>query len=189
MTNDATADVVWTIPNRVSFARILILLPLSLALIASGYYGWSLVSLTLLGLTDGLDGALARKLNQTSKLGEELDPVSDRASVLLVSLGLVFAGVLPWQLFAVILGADLLLLALGVAWFNGYPPTHVNLVGKIRTTVLLFGLPFLLLAAALHNDILRAIGLVIVTVGVALHCVAAVTYIQQMVAARRRILA
>lgn len=178
-------DRIWTIPNVISYLRVVLLLPLGLGLIVSENYGWSLVVLTVLGSTDWLDGYLARRLNQQSRLGKELDPVADRASVLLVALTLVATGVLPWILFILIFVVDMTLLLLGVAWFGGYPQTHVNIFGKLRTVLLLVGLPMLILAAALHSDGVRVAGLIITSIGVVVHWVAGATYVGQMVELRR----
>ena len=76
------ADRVWTIPNIISIVRLAgVPLFLWLILVAEAD-GWALVVLMLSGVTDYLDGYLARKLNQTSKLGEILDPVADRLYIL-----------------------------------------------------------------------------------------------------------
>ncbi len=58
----------------------------------------------LSGVTDWLDGYLARRLNQTSKLGEILDPVADRLYILAVVIGLAFREIIPWWV-AIILPA------------------------------------------------------------------------------------
>lgn len=178
-------DRIWTIPNVISYLRVVLFLPLALGLIVSGNYGWSLVVLAALGATDWLDGYLARRLDQQTRLGKELDPVADRASVLLVALTLVAAGLLPWFMFVLILVVDLSLLGLGVAWFGGYPQTHVNLVGKARTVFLLVGLPGLILAAALGSEPTRIAALIVTGLGIVLHWVAGASYVQQMVQLRR----
>ncbi len=172
---------VWTVPNTVSFIRLTVLLPLSLGLLAAGDYGWSLVTLFFLGTSDALDGFLARKLNQVTALGAELDPLSDRASILLVSVALVIGKMLPWYLFAVVVAVDVCLSLAATLWFHGYPNVPVSLIGKIRTALMMLGLPGLILAAALHNEVLREIALVIVTLGVIAHVIAGYGYMKVMV--------
>lgn len=178
-------DRIWTIPNIISYLRVVLFLPLALGLIVSQNYGWSLVVLTVLGGTDWLDGYLARRLDQRTRLGKELDPVADRASILLIALTLVATGVLPWIMFVLILVVDMTLLGLGVAWFGGYPQTHVNIFGKARTLFLLVGLPGLILAAALGSEPTRTAFLIVTGIGVALHWVAGAGYVGQMVELRR----
>lgn len=186
MTKTQAAEFpIWNVPNTVSFLRLTVLLPLSLGLLASGYYGASLVALFFMGSSDALDGFLARKLNQVTPLGAELDPLSDRASIVLVAVALVFGGLLPWYLFAAIVLVDSTLFGLAMAWFGGYPQVRVNMVGKTRTALLMLGLPGLILAAAIDSSTLQTVALVIVWAGVALHIVTGVTYALQMVELRR----
>lgn len=186
MAEQTDPQKVWTLPNKVSFARVIFFLPFTLAFIASGEYAWALVMMALLGITDWLDGFLARRLNQISDLGKELDPVADRASIMLVSFGLVLAGLLPWYIFALIIMVDVGLVALGTAWFGGYPDTHVSRIGKVRTALLLTAFPLLLFAAALDNQMVLAIALMILWCGLVLHWVAGARYVQQMVQLRAR---
>lgn len=176
---------VWTIPNILSYLRIVVFMPLSLALIVSGYYAWSLVALFFLGCSDWLDGYLARRLNQRSRLGEELDPIADRASILLTSLTMVFTGILPWEVFALIAVVDVTLAGIALVLFKGYPNSQVNIFGKARTALLLVGLPMLLFAEALQSPGWRVAALVVVWAGVAIHWIAGATYVQQMVASWR----
>ena len=176
---------VWTIPNILSYLRIVVFMPLSLALIVSGYYAWSLVALFFLGCSDWLDGYLARRLNQRSRLGEELDPIADRASILLTSLTMDFTGILPWEVFALIAVVDVTLAGIALVLFKGYPNSQVNIFGKARTALLLVGLPMLLFAEALQSPGWRVAALVVGGGGVAIHWIAGATYVQQMVASWR----
>ncbi len=67
----------WTIPNLLSVIRI-ILIPVFAVLFYNGEYGWAVFTLVLSGLSDFLDGKIARKFNQISALGKMLDPVADK---------------------------------------------------------------------------------------------------------------
>lgn len=186
MSSDHIEDYpIWTIPNTVSFLRLTVLLPLSLGLLASAHYGWSLVALTLWGLSDALDGFLARKLNQMSPLGAELDPISDRVSILIIAVALVFGGLLPWYLFVILVVVDGGLFLLALVWFGGHPEVKVNLLGKFRTAVLMVGFPMLILAAALDNQTLRIVALVLVWLGIIGHVLTGITYFGEMIRIRR----
>ena len=68
---------VWTIPNIISFIRIL-LIPVFGVLFYNGELLWALLILAFSGFTDFIDGKLARKLNQVSELGKMLDPIADK---------------------------------------------------------------------------------------------------------------
>ncbi len=93
-----------TLPNLLSIAR-LFGVPLFLWLVLGPEAdGWALVVLMVAGFTDWLDGKLARTLNQTSKLGQILDPVADRLYILAVVVGLAIRDIIPIWL-AVILAA------------------------------------------------------------------------------------
>jgi cardiolipin synthase len=67
----------WTVPNQITFLRF-VLLPVFLICLFYERYGWALFLLVIAGLTDALDGLLARWLNQKSELGTFLDPVADK---------------------------------------------------------------------------------------------------------------
>ena len=97
MADDLTRDKrVWTVPNLLSMAR-LAGVPVFLWLVLGPEAdGWALGLLMLSGFTDYLDGYLARKLDQTSALGEILDPVADRLYILAVVIGHFLRDILPW---------------------------------------------------------------------------------------------
>ncbi len=88
MADDTTRiDRVWTVPNLLSMAR-LAGVPVFLWLVLGPEEdGWALLLLMVSGITDYLDGWLARKLDQTSRLGQVLDPVADRLYILAVVVG------------------------------------------------------------------------------------------------------
>jgi cardiolipin synthase len=68
---------IWTVPNQITFLR-LGFLPLFLILMSYEKYRWALLVLVVAGLSDGIDGVLARTLNQRSALGAYLDPIADK---------------------------------------------------------------------------------------------------------------
>ncbi len=68
---------IWTVPNQITLLR-LGFLPFFLILISYEQYRWALLVLVAAGLSDGVDGLLARKLNQRSPLGAYLDPIADK---------------------------------------------------------------------------------------------------------------
>jgi cardiolipin synthase (CMP-forming) len=146
------ADRLLTVPNVLSLLR-LAGVPLFLWLLLGPHHDLlAVLVLALSGLTDWLDGKLARLLNQSSRLGALLDPAVDRLYTLSTLLAFGVREVLPWWVVAVLLGRDLaLLLALPVLRHHGYGPLPVHYVGKAATLCLLYAFPFLLLAHDAHG--------------------------------------
>ena len=137
---------VWTVPNALSMLRLLgVPLFLWLVLVPEAD-GWAIAVLMLSGVTDYLDGYLARRLNQTSRLGQILDPVADRLYILAVVIGLALRDIVPWW-FAIILPLrDALLWGLvPILRTRGYSALPVHFLGKAATFNLLYAFPLLLL--------------------------------------------
>lgn len=142
------SDRIWTIPNILSFIRLLgIPLFLWLVLVEQADV-WAFVVLVLASATDWLDGALARALNQTSKLGVLLDPLADRLYIAATILGLAIRGIIPWWLVLVLVLRDgMLVLLLPLLRRRGLFALPVTLLGKAATFCLLWGFPALLLGS------------------------------------------
>lgn len=175
---------VWTLPNVISFGRLVILLPLVVWLLINDHIWWALVAIVGLSASDWVDGFLARRLGQTSLLGQRLDPVADRIAIVVIGFALVAMGILPWVPVAAILAVDVILASLATLWYRGSPDLPVSLIGKWRTAALLLALPVLIVAAAADVDVLRWIGLALMYVGAIGHVLAGIGYATQM--ARRR---
>ncbi|MFG3257737.1 CDP-alcohol phosphatidyltransferase family protein [Streptomyces sp. NPDC048172] len=145
-------DRVLTIPNILSMAR-LVGVPLFLWLILWPVFdgpncdGWALLLLAFSGVSDYLDGKLARRWNQVSSLGRILDPAADRLYILSTLVGLTWREILPLWLTVVLLARELLLLVM--VWVldrHGYAPPQVNFLGKAATFNLMYAFPLLLLS-------------------------------------------
>ncbi len=136
----------WTLPNIISMLRLLGV-PLFLWLVLGPEAdGWALVVLMVSGVTDFLDGYLARRLNQRSTVGEVLDPVADRLYILAVVIGLALREIIPWWVALLLPLRDLLLWVL-VPFLRrrGYSALPVHFLGKAATFNLLYAFPLLLL--------------------------------------------
>lgn len=139
---------VLTLPNLLSFFR-LALIPVFLAFIVVHQDVLALVVLVVSSVTDFLDGYLARRLNQVSRLGQLLDPAADRLYIFVAMIGLVLSQVIPWWLLAAVVARDVMLAVLGIVLANhGYGPLAVHHLGKLATFCLLLALPLLLLGEA-----------------------------------------
>jgi cardiolipin synthase (CMP-forming) len=125
-----------TVPNQITFLR-LAFLPLFLGLILYDRYEWALAVLLVAGLSDGLDGLLARKLNQRTALGAYLDPIADKMLLSSSFLVLALKGKIRWWLTIMVLGRDAMMLtaAAVIILVVGYRPFPPTIYGKLTTTV------------------------------------------------------
>jgi cardiolipin synthase len=139
---------VWTIPNVLSFVR-LALVPVFLVFVIRSEDALALLVLVVSSITDFLDGYLARRLHQVSRLGQLLDPAADRLYIFAALIGLAWRDVIPWWLVVVIVARDVMLAVLGVILANhGYGPLPVHHLGKVATFCLFWALPLLMLGEA-----------------------------------------
>ena len=179
-----------TWPNLITLVRFL-LIPVFVGLVVAGHPGWALVSLVVLGVSDWADGFIARRFNQTSKLGKALDPVADRLAIIAIVLSLVLTGLLPWWVVVVVVLVDLVLVVLSSVLFHGNPDLDVTWTGKIRSALLFVGLPVLLFSAiqTIEDNApwVRVVALVFVYLGTVGHVIAGVQYAAMMVAKRRAV--
>ena len=178
------ADRLLTVPNVLSLLR-LAGVPLFLWLLLGPHYDLlAVLVLALSGLTDWLDGKLARLLNQSSKLGELLDPAVDRLYTLSTLLAFGVRDILPWWVVAVLIGRDLVLsLTLPVLRHHGYSPLPVHYLGKAATLCLLYAFPLLLLADNVQGwlqAVARAFAVAFTGWGGALYLWSGVLYLLQV---------
>jgi len=106
----------------------------------------SFIVIVIGGVTDYLDGKVARALNQTSDFGAKFDPTVDRLYIGAVILALASRDYLPWSLVIAIIARDLILLL--VVFYQKarrIPYLEVTYLGKAATFNLLYAFPFLLL--------------------------------------------
>jgi len=184
----SVGDRIVTWPNALSAARLagvpvflwLVLGPRSATgdIIAAGLLG-------LAGISDWLDGKLARMLNQTSRLGQLLDPLADRLYIAATIVALGVRGIIPWWLFGVILAREVIVtLALfGVLRRRtNYDALQVSFVGKAATLCLMYAFPLLFLGAhgGITAEVVRIIGWAFAGWGVALYWWAALLYLSEI---------
>ena len=176
---EAASDRVLTLPNALSALR-LVGVPVFLWLILAGQDGWALAVLALSGVTDYLDGKIARRFGLTSRLGQLLDPIADRLYILSTLLGLAWREVIPWWLVAVLLAREAFLgVVLLVLRRNGHGPLPVHFMGKAATFNLLYAFPLLLLGqgdGTVHT-VARSVGWAFAWWGTGLYWVSAVLYV------------
>ena len=176
----APSSAIVTAPNAITLVR-LVLMPVCAWLLATGHYGSGLVLTALVGATDWVDGWLARRIGQVSRVGQLLDPLADRLLIASVAIALLVRQVLPWQAAALLLGRDLVLLA---GWpllrRRGVQPPEVVWIGKVATFDLLCALPLLVWGAAglALARVAHDLGLILLWLGVPLYYVAGAVYVR-----------
>jgi cardiolipin synthase (CMP-forming) len=176
--DEPVSDELLTIPNLLSLVR-LALIPVFLGFLITGQDVLALITLVVAGVTDFLDGFLARRLHQVTRLGKLLDPLADRLTILTATLGLAYRGFLPLWLVLLVLARDVCMLVLGIVLAKtGTAPPPVSWTGKIATFLLLAALPVLVIAGAFPPtaELLKPVGLVVAIAGAALYWVAGIGY-------------
>jgi cardiolipin synthase len=179
VTEAVAANRVLTIPNLVSFVRLL----------AVGLFWWVLLVqddialaawlIFTIGWTDWIDGYLARRLNQVSDLGKVLDPVADRLMIASAVIGGLIVGVVPVAVGALLIVREVVvaLLALYLA-ARGGGTIEVRYHGKLATFLLYGAIPgFYLAAAGFLEWLLLPAAWVAAVIGLALYWYVALLYL------------
>ncbi len=177
----STSDRVLTVPNVISFARLL-LVPVFAACIVTERDVAALVILAVAGISDWADGVLARRLNQTSALGRLLDPAADRLYIAVALVGLAWREVIPWWLVLLLVLREVAVAAvLPALRRRGYGPLPVHLAGKAGTAMLMYAFPLLLLGElqGFLGEAAWVFGWATALWGVGLYWFAAVLYLAQ----------
>ena len=155
------------IPILLTWLRI-VLIPLMIAI----YYvpdAWlfgigrdlaAMLVFIIAGVTDWLDGYLARRWNETSAFGAFLDPVADKLVVAAALIMLVQLGRLDAILAAIIIGREITISALRewMAQIGAHKSVAVSFVGKIKTTAQMVAIPLLLFHAPIAGFDIQRIG-------------------------------
>lgn len=136
---------VLTLPNAITAVRLLALPGFVWLVLGAEAFALGLVVLVVVAMTDWVDGYLARRLDQATKLGRVLDPVVDRILIVTAALTLLAAGLVPAWLVVLIVVRDVVVVGGAVLYFGGVPPLKVTRIGKTATASLLVALPAFLL--------------------------------------------
>jgi cardiolipin synthase len=177
-------DRVLTVPNALSVLR-LVLVPVFLyLLLVIDARGWAVGVLMFSGFSDWADGKIARLVaNQSSRLGELLDPAVDRIYMVTVPVALAIYGAVPWWIVVTLLGRDVVLAAtLPVLRSRGLTALPVTYIGKAATFALMSGFPLILLGQwdALWSRVVLACGWAFLIWGVVMYLWSAVLYLIQV---------
>jgi len=176
-------DRVLTVPNALSALRLLLVPVFVWLVLVPEADGWAVAVLALSGLTDWLDGKVARAWHQVSRVGQILDPIADRLFVTVTVIVLAMRDIVPWWVVVVLFARDGFVLGLQVVERSrGLPIIPVNLVGKAATLCLLYALPLLLLTDTTSDvaQMVRPVAWAFAFWGIALYWWSAFLYFAQL---------
>lgn len=177
-----TTDRVLTLPNALSALRLLGV-PIFLWAILTRRDGLALGLLTASGVTDYLDGKIARKYGLESRVGQLLDPIADRLYIVSTLLGLAWREIIPWWVVWVLFAREaFMVVVVLIAKRHGWNGLPVHFVGKAATFNLLYAFPLLLLADGDGTlaRIAEPVGWGFAWWGIALYWVAGLLYAVQL---------
>lgn len=133
---------IFTAPNQLTLLR-LIFVPFVIITIFDRHYGWALGIFLVAGVSDAVDGLLARALHQRTRLGEYLDPIADKLLLSTLFVVLSMVGKIRWQVTALVLTRDVFIVVIAallytVTSFRDFRPSlfgKVNTLAQIATVV------------------------------------------------------
>ena len=149
------ASNIVTVPNLLTFLRMA-LIPVFASLLYYGYTGWGLTVFMIAGISDGIDGFVARRFDQESELGTILDPIADKllmtTAFLILTMPNIFAAPgksVPFWVTAAVIGRDVLIVTVAAAinimtGFHGFKPSWL---GKLSTLVQVVAVGLILISA------------------------------------------
>ena len=140
-----------TAPNQLTLLRMMFL-PFIVIKLVEGHYSWALTLFVLAGLSDGLDGLLARTLKQQTVLGQYLDPIADKLLLSTMFLVLSILHKIPWKFTVVVFSRDISILAASAVLYAiaGLRDFRPSIFGKANTFAQVAAVFFVLLLAINH---------------------------------------
>ena len=143
----------WTAPNQLTLLRLLFV-PFVMMNVLDGHFGWALGLFIAAGLSDALDGLLARWLKQRTLLGEYLDPIADKLLLSTLFLTLSFVHQIPWRYTVMVFSRDLSIVAIaGVLYVTvGVRDFRPSVFGKMNTFAQICAVFFVLLARVIDQN-------------------------------------
>src|SRR5437899_606752 len=160
MSESNVSSKILTVANLLTFLRMA-LIPFFAILLVYHREGWALAIFTIAGVTDGIDGFIARRMNQESELGTIIDPIADKLLMTTAFVMMTIPSVLgtgrhlpvPFWVTASVIGRDVLIIAVAGAinmmtGFRGFKPSWL---GKASTFIQVCGVILILIAAVLPS--------------------------------------
>jgi cardiolipin synthase len=140
-----------TAPNQLTLLR-LVFLPFIIIKLVEGHYGWGLALFVLAGLSDGLDGLLARALKQQTVLGQYLDPIADKLLLSTVFMVLSILHKIPWKFTVLVFSRDISIVCASAVLYAiaGLRDFRPSIFGKANTFAQVAAVFFVLLLEVDH---------------------------------------
>lgn len=120
---------IWNVPNVLTMLRLL-LIPVFVALYATGHDKLALLTFIIASLTDLLDGYLARKNNQITAFGKLMDPLADKVMVCTALICQGVKGVIPWPAVVIVMGKELFMIFGAMFMLKNDVVVYSNMLGK-----------------------------------------------------------
>ena len=135
-----------TMPNQLTLVR-LAFLPFIIIELFENRYAWALLLFALAGLSDGLDGLLARRLHQQTLLGQYLDPIADKMLLSTVFMVLSILGKIPWKYTVMVFSRDVGIVLISALLYTiaGLRDFRPSIFGKANTFAQLAAVVFVML--------------------------------------------
>ncbi len=162
----------WTLPNRLCIIRILFI-PLIIVFIEKGYFYVAFILFILAGITDGLDGFVARRFKLTSKLGLYLDPIADKLLVSSVLITLTYHNLIPLWVTILLVCREFVINGLRSFYAIEGITIYPSFSGKLKTTLQIVGISCVLF----KHPLAQLVGLYIIYVALLFSMYSAVNYI------------
>lgn len=185
----------WTVPNLLSFLRI-VMVPIFAVLFYKGEFLWAVVVLFLSGISDTLDGKIARRFNQVSALGKILDPVADKITQITIAIMLFLEfnkaqssslRAFSWVFLVFLIKEAVMILGGAVMLACGIRPGAAEIYGKVATLAFYAIMLVIMIAGPevgalvrlgiLANGIPEIATMVLVVISAALTIVAFISYL------------
>jgi CDP-diacylglycerol---glycerol-3-phosphate 3-phosphatidyltransferase len=165
---------VWTLPNWLSLIRI-IFIPAIVYLVSTqspGFLRWACGLFIVAGITDGLDGLIARRMGMKSKLGIYLDPIADKLLVSSVLIALSFYGMIPLWITILLVCREFVINGLRSFSADEGITLLPSPAGKLKTTFQIIGISCLLFGPTFYT-----VGMIVIYIALCLSLFSAFNYI------------
>jgi len=175
---DQVSNRIFTVPNLISFARLAAVPVFWWLLLGRDRVGAATVLLIIVSWTDWVDGYLARRFDQVTKLGKALDPIADRLMIASAVVAGLTTEIVPWVIGVPLLVRELYMTAITlVLAVRKRPPLEVRYLGKLATFVVYGSIhSFYIAAVPFLEDLFRPIAWVTSITGLLLYWIVAFQY-------------